>query len=113
MDEASQVTWDDEIVGGGYVIRFVPGDRATNRGYEVNLTRAVSERARLDTYLLQTAVEIDGIANGTPVLLVGARTDRATRVVAGACSPLTPTTEEDVTKGPDPLRPVMTGPISG
>ena len=97
VDEARQVTWDDEIVGGGYVIRFVPGTQATNRGYEINLTRPVSERAQMDTYVLQTPVEIEGMADATPVLLIGARTDRAHRVVAGACPPLTSTTDEDVT----------------
>jgi len=97
IDEARQVTFDDQIVGGGYVIRFVPGGPPSTRGYEVNVTRPVSERAQLDTYLLQTPTEIAGIGNGTPVLFIGERTDRAHRVVAGGCPPLTPTTDEDVT----------------
>ena len=97
VDEARQVTWDEEIVGGGFVIRFVPSPRATSRGYDVNLTRPVSGRAQMDTYLLRTTVELDGIEAGMPVLLIGARTDRRPVVVVGACPALTPTTEEDVT----------------
>ena len=97
VDEARQVTWDEEIVGGGHVIRFVPSPRGSSRGYDVNVTRPVSGRAQMDTYFLRTSEELDGIEDGMPVLLIGARTDRRPVVVAGACPPLTPTTEEDVT----------------
>jgi hypothetical protein len=97
VDEARQVTWDEEIVGGGHVIRFVPSPLGSSRGYDVNLTRPVSGSAQMDTYFLRTPVELDGIEAGMPVLLIGARTDRRPVVVAGACPALTPTTEEDVT----------------
>ena len=97
VDEARHVTWAEEIVGGGYVIRFVPSPRGSARGHDVNLTRPVSGPAQMDTYFLRTTVELAGIEAGMPVLLIGARTDRRPVVVAGACPALTPTTEEDVT----------------
>jgi hypothetical protein len=100
VDEARQIVWDDEIVvGGGYVIRFVPAAIGPDRGYDINVTRPVSERARMDTFYLRTPIEIPGIEAGMPVLLIGARTDRNTVVVQGPeCPALTPTTEEDVTR---------------
>jgi hypothetical protein len=98
VDEARKVVWDDEIVGGGYVIRFVPAADGPDRGYDINVTRPVSERARMDTFYLRTPIEIPGIEAGMPVLLIGARTDRNMVVVQGPeCPALMPTTEEDVT----------------
>jgi hypothetical protein len=96
VDEAAEMDFDDAIVGGGYAIRFVPSPQLRFRGYDVNLTRPVSDRAMLDTYFLRVEDEIPGIAAGDPVLFIGARTDRAHTLVAGACPPLTVTTEEDV-----------------
>ena len=96
VDEAAETDWGDAVVGGGYAIRFVPSPQLRFRGYDVNLTRPVSDRAMLDTYFLRVEDEIPGIAAGDPVLLVGARTDRAHTLVAGACPALTVTTEEDV-----------------
>jgi hypothetical protein len=98
VDEARQITWDDGVVGGGYVIRYVPAANGLDRGYDINVSRPVSERARMDTFYLRTPMEIPGIEAGMPVLLIGARTDRNHIVVQGAeCPALTPTTEEDVT----------------
>jgi hypothetical protein len=96
VDDALQGSWGDRLVGGGYVIRFVPGDRSANRGYDINVTRPVSEGAQMNTYFLRTATEISGISDGMPVLLVGDRTDRHFVLVAGACPALTPTTDDDV-----------------
>ena len=96
VDEAAETEWGDAIVGGGYAIRFVPSPQLRFRGYDVNLTRPVSDRAMLDTYFLRAEGEIPGIAAGDPVVLIGARTDRAHTVVAGACPALTVTTDEDV-----------------
>jgi hypothetical protein len=98
VDEARQVGWDDEIVGGGYVTRFVPAANGPDSGYDINVTRPFSERARMDTFYLRTPIEIPGIEAGMPVLLIGARTDRNMVVVQGPeCPALTPATEEDVT----------------
>lgn len=96
VDEAAETDWGDAIVGGGYAIRFVPSPQLGSRGYDVNLTRPVSDRAMLDTYFLRVEDEIPGIAAGDPVVLIGARTDRAHTVVGGVCPALTVTTEEDV-----------------
>ncbi len=97
VDEATAVEYDDEVVGGGYVIRYIPSiEDARFRGYEINLTRPASERAQLDTYLLRVDAPIPGIVDGQPVLLLGERTDRTFALVPGACPALVGTTEEDV-----------------
>ena len=96
VDEATEMSFGDAIAGGGYVIRFIPSPDPSFRGYDVNVTRPVSERALMDTYFLRTSTELAGISDGDPVLLIGARTDRAHVVVAGMCPPLTVTSEEDV-----------------
>ncbi len=100
VDEALTVEFDDEIVGGGYVIRFVPSPEDPSfRGYDINLTRPVSPRAELETYFLPAESEIPGIADGMPVLFIGERVEPhgPTSLRAGTCPALTPTTEEDVT----------------
>jgi hypothetical protein len=100
VEEAMAVEWDDQIVGGGYAIRFVPSpDDPAFRGYDINLTRPVSDRADLDTYFLPIAAPIPGIQDGMPVLFIGERVDPfgPTSLRAGACPALTPTTEADVT----------------
>lgn len=95
--EAATLEYDDEVVAGGYVIRYIPSeDDPQYRGYDVNVTRPVSERAQLDTYLLRVEAPLPGIANGQPVLLMGERTDRGFVLVPGACPALTPTTDADV-----------------
>lgn len=96
VDEATKMSFGEAIVGGGYAIRFIPSADPSFRGYDVNVTRPVSERATMDTYFLRASTELPGISDGDPVLLVGARTDRAHVVVAGTCPPLTLTSEEDV-----------------
>jgi hypothetical protein len=96
VDDAAELSFGDEIVGGGYAIRFIPSADPLFRGYEVNVTRPVSERATMVTYFLRTAAELPGVSGGDPLLLIGARTDRAHIVVAGGCPPLTATSEEDV-----------------
>jgi hypothetical protein len=99
VEEAKLVDWDDEIVAGGYVIRYIPAPNGPERGYDINVSRPVSERASMDTYFLRTPIELAGIEDGMPVLLIGARTDRDKIVVQGAeCPVLTPTTDEDVTR---------------
>jgi hypothetical protein len=97
VDDAMQVAFDEDVVAGGYVIRYVPAPNGLDRGYDINVTRPVSERARMETYVLRTPIEIPGIEAGMPVLLIGARTDRHLVVVPGPeCPALTPTTEQDV-----------------
>lgn len=95
VDEAAELDWGDAIVGGGAVIRFIPAPQPEFRGYDINLTRPISERARLNTYFLTVSDEIPGIAAGDAVLFIGTRTDRASRLVPGVCPPLTVTTDED------------------
>jgi hypothetical protein len=96
VDEAAEMSFGDAIVGSGYAIRFIPSADPAFRGYDVNVTRPVSERATMVTYFLRTAAELPGVSDGDPVLLIGARTDRAHVVVAGTCPPLTVTSDEDV-----------------
>jgi len=91
------MTYDDEIVAGGYAIRYIPSpDDAAFRGYDVNVTVPISERAQGNTYFLGVDAPIPGIVDGMPVLLMGERTDRNFRLVPGACPGLTPVTEEEV-----------------
>ena len=84
------------------MIRFVPAPVGSARGYDINVTRPVSEGAQMNTYFLRTATEIPGISDGMPVLLMGDRTDRHFVLVAGACPALTPTTDDDVAERPGP-----------
>lgn len=98
VTEAAAIEYDNEVVAGGYVIRYIPSDDDPQyRGYDVNVTRPASERAQLNTYLLRVDAPLPGIANGQPVLLMGERTDRSFVLVPGACPALTPTTDADVT----------------
>jgi hypothetical protein len=95
--EAEALTYDDEVVAGGYVIRFIPSpDDPTYRGYDVNVTRPISERSRFNTYLLNVEARVPGITDGMPVLLIGERTDANARLVPGLCPGLTPVSEEEV-----------------
>ena len=95
--EAQAVTYDDELVAGGYAIRYIPSpDDAAFRGYDVNVTVPISEGAQLNTYFLSVNVPIPGILDGMPVLLLGERTDRHFVLVPGVCPALTPVTEEEV-----------------
>jgi hypothetical protein len=97
LAEAEALTHDDELVAGGYAIRYVPSpDDAAFRGYDVNVTVPISDDAQLNTYFLSVDAPIPGILDGMPVLLLGERTDRHFVLVPGACPALTPVTEEEV-----------------
>jgi hypothetical protein len=97
LAEAEELTFDDELVAGGYAIRYVPSPNdAAFRGYDVNVTVPISEGAQLNTYFLSVEAPIPGIVDGMPVLLIGDRTDRNFVLVPGACPALTPSTVEEV-----------------
>lgn len=91
------MTYDDEVVAGGYAIRYIPSpDDPAFRGYDVNVSVPISERSQLNTYFLKVDAPIPAIEDGMPVLLMGERTDRNFVLVPGACPGLTPVTEEEV-----------------
>jgi hypothetical protein len=96
--EAQAITWDDEIVAGGYAIRFIPSpDDPAYRGYDVNITLPISERAQPNTLLLRVDAPIPGIANGMPVLLLAERPPGAgTTMEPGLCPALTQVAEEEL-----------------
>ena len=95
--EAQALEYDDEVVAGGYAIRFIPSpDDPAFRGYDVNLTVPISERARSDTYLLRVDAPISGIIEGMPVLLMAERQGPGSALVPGLCPTLTPVTKEEV-----------------
>ena len=95
--EAEALTYDDELVAGGYAIRYIPSpDDAAFRGYDVNVTVPISEGSQLNTYFVKVDAPIPGIVNGMPVLLIGERTDRNFVLDPGACPALTPSTVEAV-----------------
>jgi hypothetical protein len=95
VDEAAEMSFGEAVVGGGYVIRFIPSPDPLVRGYDVNVTRPVSG-ATMNTYLLRVPAEIPGIAPGAAVLLIAERRDGALVPMAGLCPALTVTSEEDV-----------------
>ena len=95
--DARALTYDDEIIAGGYAIRFIPSpDDPAFRGYDVNLTIPISERARSNTYLLRVDAPIPGIVDGMPVLVMAERQGPGSALVPGLCPALTPVTEEEV-----------------
>jgi hypothetical protein len=98
LAEAREMTYDDELVAGGYAIRFVPSpDDPEFPGYDVNVTVPISGEAQLNTYFLKVEDPIPGIIDGMPVLLLGERTDRHFVLIPGrACAGLTQVTVEEV-----------------
>jgi hypothetical protein len=94
--EALARTDDDEIfIGTGWLIRFVPSPDPATRGYEVNL-RTRNGEPYFESILVLAEERAPDRPDGIPVLVYGARTDRARVVAPGPCDPLHEIREADV-----------------
>lgn len=91
FEEAQAGNFDaSTFVGAGHVIRFVPSPDREYRGYDINITRALTRGAPfMDTGFLRIDDPVLGITPGDPVLLVAQRTETNHRLFTpGACAPL-------------------------
>ena len=95
-EEALGRTDDDGIfIGTGWLIRFIPSPDPASRGYEVNLA-TLNGRPHSATILVLAEERAPDRQHGVPVLVYGARTDRAAVVAPGVCDPLHEIREADV-----------------
>lgn len=95
-EEALARTEDADIfIGTGWLIRFVPSPDPATRGYEVSL-RTRNGVPYFDTILVLAEEPAPDRPNGIPVLVYGARTERARVVAQGPCDPLHEINQADV-----------------
>ena len=95
-EEALRRTEDDGIfIGTGWLIRYIPSPDPATRGYEVNLVTRNGVPFFATILVLAEERALDR-PDGIPVLVYGARTDRARIVAPGPCDPLVEIREADV-----------------